>query len=229
MLYVAAYHPDQDPALGLPIFLDRTFTEVIDEKKPMYSPVPRPWWDYHASRDGVPVPEPLRLPPKLFMVVRKQRRFTPDFFCDKPGYWIVSERFRAFLRARGLLEGHYEESALTIVSTGQKVLATPPYYLLRLFRDDNDLVDFANTPTVVSPVKPFTRFTQPYVYYPELVFRPGVAVPPLFFLHDCSYYYSFFCDEETKQALEQEQFLGLVFYTLEAYMQVQIDWERRSS
>ncbi|UOQ55558.1 Imm43 family immunity protein [Hymenobacter cellulosivorans] len=228
MLYVASRIPVQNTKLGLPIYIERTFTEVFDEKKPMYSPVPRPWWDYNVYRDGVPVPAHLRLPPKLLMVVKTLRRFNPDFFSDRPREWTVSERFRAFLHKRGLLEGYYEESALTVISTSQKELTTQPYYLLRLFRFDNDLVDFEKTPKVVSPIQK-TPLTPPNVYYPELVFQQGAKVPPLFFLNDRSYFYSFFCDEETKRAMEQEQFLGFVFYTLEEYIQMKIDLEKQFS
>ena len=122
---------------------------------------------------------------------------------------------------------NYEQSKLTVISTTQKPLAKQEYYLLRLFSSSNDLVDFDKTSKLISPVKPFTEFDSPFTYNIKLVFKPEVQVPALFYLYDESYFYSFFCNEEIKAAMEEEQFLGFDFYTLEEYAQMRIDWERR--
>ena len=229
MLFVAARILNADPKLGLPIDVGRVFTEVFNEKKPLLSPVPRPWWDYQRYPEGVEVPKNLRLPAKLLMVCKGLRYFNPDFYSDRPRDWTVSARFLKFLQSRDLLTGCYEQSKLTVVSTTQKPIADQEYHLLRLFCSSNDLVDFDRTRKIVSPIKPFTEFTPPYIYYTELAFKKGVTVPPLFYLDDRSYFYSFFCNEEIKSAMEKDGFLGFIFYTLEEYSAMRIDWEKRFS
>jgi hypothetical protein len=228
MLFVTARVQDPNPKLGLPIDIERTFTEVFNEKKPMYSPIPRPWWG-HYGYSGVMPSDNLRLPAKLLMVCKGLRYFNPDFYSDRARNWIVSARFLEFLQTHGLLQGTYEQSELTVMSTTQKPIASQPYYLLRLFTNSRDLVDFERTTKLVSPVKPFTEFTPPYVYYTDLAFKPDTKVPPLFYLDDRSYFYSFFCNEEIKAAMESAKFLGFDFYTLADYAQLHIDWEQRFS
>lgn len=227
MLFVAYRHQEPQDKLGLPIDIEQTYTEEFNEKKPMVAVNARNWRDYNRYQDGVPVPEKFSLPPKLFMVLKGIKRFVPDFFTQTGGEWLVSARFLAFLKQHRLLEGHYEESELTVVSTTKKPLTDKQYYLLRLFKSDDALVDFEKTPKVVSPVKPFTKYTPPKVYYSDLVFQEGATVPPLLYLHDRSYWHSFICNEDIKAAMEKEQFLGFAFYTLEEYLQVQIEWEKR--
>jgi hypothetical protein len=228
MLVVAARVQNPNPKLGLPIDIERTFTEVFNEKKPLYSPIPRPWWGHYGYSGGMPS-DNLRLPAKLLMVCKDLRYFNPDFYSDRARNWTVSARFLDFLQTYGLLQGTYEQSELTIISTTQKSIASQPYYLLRLFTTDNDLIDFEHTAQLVSPVKPFTELTPPYVYYTDLAFKPDTKVPSLFYLDDESYLYSFFCNEEIKAKMEAEKFLGFDFYTLEEYAQMRIDWERRFS
>jgi hypothetical protein len=229
MLFVTARVQNANPKLGLPIDIERIFTEVFNEKKPMYSPIPRPWWGYSYYPVGEKPPENLRLPAKLLMVCKGIRYFNPDFYSDRPRDWTVSARFLDFLQTRGLLQGEYEQSELTVMSTSQKLITSQPYYLLRFFDFGNKLVDFERTTKLVSPAKPFTELTPPYVYYPELAFEADTKVPPLFYLNDRSYFYSFFCNEEIKAAMEKEKFLGFDFYTLEEYAQMRIDWEWRRS
>jgi hypothetical protein len=226
MLFVAARVQDPNPKLGLPIDMERTFTEVFNEKRPMYSPLPRPWWDYWRRPAGE-FPQNLRLPAKLLMVCKGLRYFNPDFYSDRGRDWTVSARFLEFLQTRGLLQGEYEQSELTVLSTTQKPITSQPYYLLRLFENGNDLVDFERTTKLISPVKPFTELTPPYVYYTKLAFKLDTKVPPLFYVDDRSYFYSFFCNEEIKAAMEAEKFLGFDFYTLEEYAQLRIERERR--
>lgn len=183
--------------------------------QPIYS---RDWLFYNRYKDGIPVPESLRLPPKLLLVCKNLRSFTADFFSDEPIEWIVSERFLAFLQNRHLLEGQYEQSELTLVSTGGKQITDRPYFLLRLFGNANGLIDFSRSPQVISRHKPLSKTAPRQVYYSDFIFRE-VIIPPLFFLDDRNYWYSFICNEEIKQAMEAEKFLGFDFYTLSEYMQ----------
>ena len=219
MLYVARSLRESQEKRGLPSFIHRVYTEAFNEKDPMQGMYTSNWKRYNRHQDGTPVPESLRLPAQLLLVCKGVKRFNPDFFSDSPIEWLVSAEFRAFLQQHRLLEGHYEESALTVLSDKNKPIADKQYYLLRLIHNDNALIDFAQTPTVVSTQKPLTKHTPPKVYYPDLVFRQGVTAPPLFFLDDPSYWYSFICNEDIKAAMEQEQFQGINFYTLEAYVQ----------
>ncbi|RPD43596.1 hypothetical protein DNI29_23420 [Hymenobacter sediminis] len=227
MLYVT--HPiwDSQEKQGLFTYIERTLTEEFNEKKPMQGIYTRNWKSYKWYRDGAPVLEDMHLPDHLIMVCKGIRRFQHDFFADDLRQWIISAKFRDFLRSHNLLEGHYEESQLTVVSTKNQPLAEQPYYLWRLFRHDNALVDFEKTPRVVSPVKPFTEYTPPKVYYPELMFQNQAQVPDLFYLDDPNYWSSFFCNEEIKLAMEKENFLGFDFYSLKEYMRVCIEQEEK--
>ena len=229
MLFIAYRQQESQDKLGLPIDIEQTYTEEFNEKKPMVAVNSRNWRDYNRYKDGIPVPDAFRLPAKLIMVLKGIRRFEPDFFTQTGAEWLVSAPFLTFLKKHRLLEGHYEESELTVVSTTKKPLTNKQYYLLHLFKSDNDLVDFEKTPKITSPVKPFTKHTPPMVYYPDLVFKEGVVVPPLLYLHDRSYWHCFICNEDIKVAMEKEHFLGFTFYTFEEYMQLQIEWEKQSS
>lgn len=219
MLFVTHHARESQPKLGLSIFLDRTFTEKFNEKKPMEGIYSSDWHRYNRHKHGVPVPEQMQLPPKLLMVCKGLKRFQADFFSQHATEWIVSERFFTFLQQRHLLEGQYEQSELTVVSTSNKSITEQPYFLLRLNANANALVDFEKTPTIISPVKPLTKHTPPTVYYPELIFQAGVQPPALFYLDNPSYRYSFFCTEHVKAEMQQEKFLGFDFYTLEEYAQ----------
>lgn len=227
MLFVAYRPRESQDKLGLPTYLEQTYTEQFNERKPMEPLNSNNWRDYNRYKDGLPVPTPFRLPPKMFMVVKGLKRFESDFFSDNPIEWIVSGRFRAFLKDHGLLEGQYEESELTILSTTKKSISDKQYYLLRLLRNNNSLIDFEKTPKIVSPKKPLTKTMPPMVYYPALVFQEGVQTPPMFLLDDRSYWRSFFCTEDIRAAMEQEKFLGFDFYTLEDFVQERLEREKR--
>nr|WP_238388203.1 hypothetical protein [Hymenobacter sediminis] len=90
----------------------------------------------------------------------------------------------------------------------------------------NSLVDFEKNPKVFSSQPPLTEHTLVRFYYSNLVFQPHAKVPPLFFLNDRSYWYSFFCSEEIKAKMEKEGFLGINFLNLEDYAQEQLYHEQ---
>lgn len=227
MLYVAHRLREPQDKLGLPVGIYATFTEEFNEKKPMEALNSRNWRRYNRHKDGVPPPEEFRLPEKLFMVCKGLKRFEADFYTQTPTEWLISRRFLAFLQERHLLDGYYEQSELTIVSPQKKPITDKPYYFLRLLKNDNALIDFASIPKVTSPKKPLTKHTPPTVYYPALHFQAGVQIPPMFFLDDPSYWYSFFCNESVKAEMEEAGFLGFDFYTLEEGVQEQIERDKQ--
>ncbi|UOQ55556.1 Imm43 family immunity protein [Hymenobacter cellulosivorans] len=227
MLYVAYRPRESQDKIGLPTSIHRTFTEEFNEKKPMEGIYSGNWHRYNRLQNGVSVPEELRLPAKLFMVCKGLKRFIPDVYFDDLREWIVSTQFLSFLKEHRLLEGHYEESELTVLSTTKKPITDKSYHLLRFFRFDNELVDFEHTPKVISPKKPLTKHTPPMVYYSELLFHQDAQVPPMFILDDCSYWRSFFCSEEIKAAIEQEAFLGFNLYTITDFVQERLEREQR--
>ncbi|RPD43603.1 hypothetical protein DNI29_23465 [Hymenobacter sediminis] len=227
MFFVIDKIAQADDQAGLPLVISRTLTEEFNEEKPTEALNSRPWSRYNPQRDGVPVPAQFQLPPQLHMVCKGLRRFRADLFSDSLRQWVVSARLRDFMQRHGWLAGHYEESNLTIVSTGNKPLTDQPYYLLRLFRDDNSLVNVDQSPHILSPVKPLTKHTPPNTYYQDLVFRPEASVPPLFYLQEPAYWQVLICTEETKTLLEQEKFMGLTFYSLEEHAQRSIERERK--
>lgn len=227
MIYVAHLPHEPQDKLGLPTFLHRTFTEEFNEQKPMEGIYSSKWPNYSQLRDGAPVPESLRLPAKLILVCKGIRRFMPDFFTDTPLEWIVSAAFLKFLKSNHLLlEGYYEQSELTLLSATKKPITTKQYYLLRLIKNYNALIEFEKSPKVFSSQKPLTEQTPARFYYSDLVFQRHAQVPPLFFPNDRSYWYSFFCNEEIKTEIEKENFLGIRFHTLEDYAQEQLYYEQ---
>lgn len=226
MLFVI-YRPwEPQNKLGLPIYIERTYTDEFNEKKPMEAINSRNWRRYNRHKDGVPVPEGLRLPLKMFMFCKGLKRFESDLYSDGLGQWVVSAPLLKFLKEHRLLEGYYEESELIVVSTSKKPITNKQHYLLRFFQNHNDLVDFQSTPKVVFPKKPLTEHTPPTIYYPELVFREEVQVPAMFYLDDPSYWYALICNEDIKAHMEQEKFLGFEFFTLQEYVQERLRREQ---
>lgn len=226
MFFVIDKIAQPDDQAGLPLVISRTFTEEFNEKKPTEALNSRPWPRYNPHRDGVPVPEQFRLPSQMKMVCKGLRRFRTDLFSDNLRQWIVSARFRGFMQRHAWLAGHYEESELTVVSTSNKPLTEQPYYLLRLFQNDNNFVDLAQSPHTFSPVKPLTKHIPPNTYYQDLLFQPEAVVPPVLYLQEPAYWQVLICPEETKTLLEQEQFSGFTFYSLDEYAQRSIERER---
>lgn len=203
---------------GLPVFLDRTYTEEFNAEKPMEPIYSGEWARYNRYQDGTPPPEAMRLPAKLLLVCKGLRSFQADFFSDEPMHWIVSERFLQFLQERKLLEVQYEQCRLEIVSTGNKPITKQTYFLLRLLSSSNDLIDFAQSPQVVSKHKPVSKTAPRKIYYSDFVFYQGAA-PAFLVVDDRAYWYTFVCNSDTKQAMESEHFLGFDFYTLAEYTQ----------
>lgn len=117
------------------------------------------------------------------------------------------------------LADHYETCELTVVSTKNQPLTSTPYYLLRFYRDDSELIDFAHSSSVPSTQAPLTPETPPLFYYSKLVFKPGIEVPPMLHVRQGSFAFAFLCNQEIKQAMEAAQFRGFDFYTLPAYVE----------
>lgn len=175
--------------------------------------------NYNSKRDGLPIPINRRLPPKLIMVCKGLQHLHLDFYADVYKQWIVSARFYQLLQGRQLLADHYEACELTVVSTKNQPLATSPYYLLRFYRDDSDLLDFARSSAVPSTQPPLTPETPPLLYYPSLVFKPGVEVPAMLYVENKAFLSTFLCNEEIKQIMEEENYQGFDFYTLPDYVE----------
>lgn len=222
MLFVAYRpHASQDK-LGLPTFIDRVFTEVFHEKKPMqavFEKYVKEQLNYNPKRDGIPAPANRRLPPHLLMVCKGLKRLELDFYADVYKQWIVSDRFYQLMQQHQLLADHYEACELTVVSTKNQPLTDKPYYLLRFYRDDSDSIDFAHSPSVPSTQAPLTPETLPLLYYSDLVFKPGVKAPAMLYIEKKCFVSTFLCNEEIKREIEAVQFRGFDFYTLPAYVE----------
>ncbi|RPD43594.1 hypothetical protein DNI29_23410 [Hymenobacter sediminis] len=229
MLYIACRIRESQDKEGLPTFLDRTFTEEFNEKKPMEGIYSSNWRRYNPYQHGFPVPKDFSLPTSLLMICKGIKRFEPDLYFDNLHTWIVSEQFLIFLKEHHLLEQHYEQSKLTVLSTTKKSITNKQYFLLRFFRDDNDLIDFKKTPKIVSPKKPLTKHTPPTVYYPDLIFREGIASPAMLYIDEESLLGTFICTEQIKEMIEQKNFVGFNFYTLEGYVQERLYKEQYPS
>lgn len=223
MLFVA-YRPHLTVP-GIPVFIDRIYTESFNEKKPMepiFNEFSPDFLNYNSNSDGVPAPANMQFPSHLIMVCKGLRKLASDFYADSIDRWIVSERFYAFMKEHKLLEQQYEVCQLTVVATSNKPISNRQYYLLRFFQKDDELVDFAHSPSIKSTKKPLTKKSPQMLYYPELVFYPNVTVPPMLFLEMKCFRYGFICNSEIKEQMDREQFLGFDFYTLSGYVQEQL-------
>jgi len=209
-LFVSLLPFEDDNKSGLPAHIYRIYTEEFNPKQPMKPVYSTDWLFYMPKRDGVPVPENLRLPPNLFMVCKGLRKITFDFYTQEAGEWVVSADFLNFLQTNNLLKEHYEISKLTILTTTGKNLGEKPYFLLRLFKYDNELVDWENCPAIDADRKTGINFK----FYPDLSFHSGVKVPEMLFINQIAFKHSFIVNDNIKSLMEKENFVGFDFYTL---------------
>ena len=198
----------------LPRFIHKIYTESINEKKPMEPVYSSDWLFYNPKKDGIPAPKELMLPPKLIAVCKAVKSFEQDFFVSEIREWIVSERFYDFLKVNQFLEGYYEESSLTLVSDKGKKVSSKNHYLLRFYKGYDEFIDFENSPKI----QPKKGAGLPKVYYPDLVLKEGVELPKMFYLDEACFRYSFFVNEEVKQKLQEQQFLGFEFFDPESFV-----------
>jgi hypothetical protein len=227
MLFVA-FRPQFDKP-SVPVFINRIYTEHFNNKSPMeplFSTYSSDFLDYNPHSDGIPAPDSMRLPPHLVMVCKGLRRLTSDFYADSIERWVVSEQFYALLKKFKLLSNHYEECKLTVVSTKNQPISDKEYYLIRIFQNDNALVDFDRSPSVPSTIKPRTKSAPLTLYYPELIFHSAEAVPPMLYLDQKCFRYGFLCNQEVKHEMEQRDFSGFDFYGLKEFVQEQLYREK---
>lgn len=197
-----------------PTHIWRTLTETVNTEDPM-RPVYSSGWPYYTSpMNGTLPPVGMRLPASLFVVCKSVPAFERDFYLFATGTWMVSERFFKLIKENRLLEDTYEESALTLLSDKGDSISSKNYYLLRFYKCYDDRIDFSHSPRTIMRKK---RPGLPRVYYQNIVFKPDCSMPAMFHLTEHCFQNTFFVNQELRNYMEEEQFMGFEFYTPEAY------------
>lgn len=197
-LYTVLYNWISKP--GFPVDIECTFTESLDTPDPYNKPVQTGGWFNYDVYKGKPVPPSgeFALPDKLYGVCKNLKKFEADFFYK--GYFfkfIVSGAFLKFIQENALLKDEYDYCPLELVSKKNEPIARQDYYYLRVFRFHNDIINWDTTPKAKKQ-----RVVIPMHYYPQLNFKEGVEVPPMFFINDPVYSQGFFCNDEIKSKIE---------------------------
>ncbi|RPD43591.1 hypothetical protein DNI29_23395 [Hymenobacter sediminis] len=126
---------------GVPARGDVTYTDDFNPKKPMYG-ADALWLDYNHQLMPFPPPsQELELPAHLFVVVKKHKEVLFDFFSLDINYKIVSRDLLIFLQAHGIKEG-YETAKASIINTKGNPISTKEYFVIRIARFHDNLLDF---------------------------------------------------------------------------------------
>ncbi|MBO0933297.1 Imm43 family immunity protein [Fibrella aquatilis] len=202
---------------GVPAYVDMTLTEQIDGKDPYNKPVrTTKWFDYDVYQ-GNPVPPSgeFALPDELYCLCSGIKTFDTDFYYSGYFYrFIVSEKFLLFIENNSFLEGAYDYCPLTILSKKLEPITQQPYYLLRVFRFHQELINWQDSPTVAKK-ESFNK----QVYYPELVLaKTEQELPGLFFANQRGFSDCFFCTEPTKQLIDKQLFRGIALVSPTDYV-----------
>ena len=213
-LFVSLIHFKDNSKNGLPVFINRIYTEKINESKPMQPIYTNEWLFYNLKKDGIPVPEKFILPKHIFMICKGLKEINFDFYTQERGEWIVSEKFYNFIKSNHLFENLYDICKLTIQTTTGKKLGTKEYFLMRFIKDNDDLVDWENSPNTVSNRNTGIKFS----FYEELVFYENKNIPAAMFFTKIAFKHSFVIKENIKEIIEKENFLGYDLYTLKDFI-----------
>jgi hypothetical protein len=214
-LYVSLRHFKDNSTNGLPVSIDRIYTEEINVSKPMQPYYSREWLFYNPQKDGIPVPENLKLPQNLYMICKGLRKINFDFYTQERGEWIVSDAFMNFIKEHKLFENSYEISELNIQTTTGKQLGSKRYFLMRFFQDNNDLVDWDNSQQIESNRRTGIKFC----FYKDLCFFEDKAILDAMFFTKIAFKHSFVMTEKIKLLIEKENFLGYDFYKLNDFVE----------
>jgi Immunity protein 43 len=166
----------------IPVIEDRWLCENFEVGKAI-EPMTYPWLKYVPKKHGFPVPEDLRMPDRLILVVQKQKEIVFDYYRYKENLLVVSEPFLKFLDGNGV-GGHFERAGLSIVhKKGSPLEVSRKYFLIRFGVFDDDKFVFDRT-TAVRP----TKDEKDFLLYPGLQFKEGVKPDrELFFLQEFCY------------------------------------------
>ena len=213
-LYVSLIHFEDNSRNGLPVDIYRIYTEKINKSKPMQPYYSTEWLFYRPKRDGIPVPEKLRLPQHLYMICKGLKKINFDFYTQNRGEWIVSNDFLNFIKGHKLFDTLYEISELIIQTTTGVVLGSKKYFMIRFFQDNNDLIDWDNSPQVEANRRIGIKFN----FYNDLIFKDDKNIPDAMFFTKIAFKHSFVITEKTKTLIEKEKFLGFELYTLQDFV-----------
>ncbi|UOQ55560.1 Imm43 family immunity protein [Hymenobacter cellulosivorans] len=140
--------PAEQPK-GVPARGNVTYTDDFNPKKPMYG-ADAPWLDYNHQLMPFPPPsKELKFPDHLFVVVKKHKEILFDFFSLDVNHKIISKNLLVFLQEYGLNEG-YEIAKASIIDTKGNVISTKEYFVIRIARFDDKLLDFISDTKVES-------------------------------------------------------------------------------
>ena len=208
--YVSLRHFEDNSKNGLPVDIDMIYTEKVNVSKPMIPYYSTEWLHYNQKKDGIPVPENLKLPHQLYLICKGLKKIVFDFYTQETGEWIVSNNFLDFMKTNKLFNNLYEISELTIQTTTGAVLGSKKYFLLRFFQNNNDLIDWDNSPHVEADRKTGIKFN----FYNDLQFINNKTMLDAMFFTKIAFKHSFVITEKIKLLIEKEKFLGFDLYTL---------------
>ncbi|UOG77390.1 Imm43 family immunity protein (plasmid) [Hymenobacter tibetensis] len=143
------YNQPAEQPKGVPDRGDVTYTDDFNSKKPMHG-ADAPWLDYNHQLMPFPPPsKELKFPDHLFVVVKKHKEVVFDFFSLDVNHKIISKSLLTFLQKHGAKEG-YEVAKASVINTKGNVISMKEYFVIRIARFDDKLLDFISDTRVES-------------------------------------------------------------------------------
>jgi hypothetical protein len=217
-----------DSKNGFPAYIHMIYTEKINTSKPMQPIYTNNWLYYNLKRNGTPVPDEYKLPKQLFLICKSIKDIKFDFYTQEAGEWIVSEDFYNFIIKQNCFIDLYETSELTIQTTKGKRIGFKKYYLMRFIGNNDNLVNWEESSQIDANVNTGIR----YKFYSELNFYDKVNIPQILYFSKIAFKESFVVNENIKDLMMKNNFLGFDFYTLNEFIeekQKRIDYFKKNN
>ena len=213
--YLVALRPFKDDSKnGIPADINMIYTEELNAKNSMQPIYNSDWLFYRPKKDGIPIPENLKLPKELYLICKGLKKINFDFYTQEMGFWIVSVDFLSFLKTHKAFENQYEVSKLTILTNRNEKLETKDYYLLRFFQYNDNLVDWEESDKINAGIKVGVN----YDYYPQLTFKNEKELPLFLAFSKIAFKRSFLVEQSVKEELLNKKFLGFDLYSLQEFV-----------
>ncbi|GIM57486.1 hypothetical protein CAPN006_18780 [Capnocytophaga canimorsus] len=159
-----------------------------------------------------PPPEEYKLPNTLYLEITGNFSLQFDFLALGYGAKVVSEDFLNFLQENGVKDGYEIAKIRSVVNRSDKVLETKPYYVLRFYEVDDDLLEYPVEGAV------YATGTKGKKIYPHLTPKQGVE-KNIFVLRESPYDESLIFTEEIKDKIIKRKFITPQIYTTQEYIQ----------
>lgn len=200
--------PAEQPK-GVPARGDVTYTDEFNPKKPMYG-ADAPWLDYnHQLMPFPPTSKELKFPDHLFIVVKKHKEILFDFLSLDVNHKIISKSLLTFLQEHGANDG-YEIAKASIIDTKGNVISTKEYFVIRIARFDDKLLDFVSNTKVES-----SNLHNHYVYKDIRILND--TKQQAFFSEKITYGESLLLSEDLKEEI-RDKFYAVTLLSPEQYV-----------